>query len=715
MIKAHLDFETRSAADLKTAGAYRYAEHDSTGIWCFSYQVGSGDVKCWSEGDPEPTELTDHIRNGGVVVSHNASFERNIWNKVLLRTYPTWPALTIQQQECTMARAAAVSHPQSLDTLCQVLNLDQTKDMKGYATMMKLSKPRGVDVAGNPTWWADSSNLEVLKNYCIQDTKVEIEVDNFIPPLTEYERKVWELDQIINDRGIQLDIDSAYYISKLVEELERNAHRKMRSLTGYAVPKCSSDAKLISWLNSKGVDCDTVKKGVQDDLLKAADAMQDANIRAVIELRANSKKTSTAKYAAMVACVCKDGRARGLLNYHGAGPGRWAGRLLQPQNFPRLDYGKEGMVIEALLGLVARKEKPDLLLDCMSLLFGDQGRMSPLEILSRALRSMIIARDGFTLVGGDFSNIEGRINAWFADETWKLKAFSDYDKGEGPDLYNLAYARSFGVPVESVTKDQRQLGKVQELALGYQGGVNAFISMGAAYKLDPKALADAVKRTTHKAEWDNTAAVYESAKDKSGLEKEEWTAIKIVVNSWRAANPKIVQSWWDLQDAAVQAVAAPFTAVSVLGGRASYYSDTKCLWCVLPSGRMICYANPSIAEEVQECVSKTGEIYFRKRRVVKFYGYKEGQWKRLALYGGLQCENIVQGTARCVMVDRMFAAEEAGYPLVLTVHDELLAEVPLSRYDLDASNLERIMSEVPKFITGLPLAAKAWQDKRYIK
>lgn len=712
--EAHLDFETRSTTDLRKSGVYRYAEDPRTGVWLFRYRLDNGEIKGWRPGFPDPVDLLEHIARGGLVKAHNAGFERIIWNYVLRRTLPHWPMLQIEQMDCTQARAAAVSHPQGLDMLCRVLDTLVKKDNDGHNLMMQMARPRRFNADGSVVWWDDEERVSRLDAYCETDVATECAVDLKVPPLTDYERQVWLLDQRINDRGIYIDRVAAEKYATLVEIAKKEADKEMRRLTGRAVPKCSNDNKLIEWIQSRGIDCTTVKKGEQEDLKFMADLKDDVTVRYVIELRADSKKTSTAKYKAMLLCVCADGRIRGLLNYHGAGPGRWAGRLVQPQNFPRVDFDKEGYIIEWMIELAHDETLTARdIYDHMAAVYGESGEQAPLRLLSRALRSMICAAPGNKLVGGDFSNIEGRVNAWNAREDWKLRAFAEYDAGTGPDLYVLAYAKSFNVPLESVGKPERQIGKVEELALGYQGGVGAFIDMGDTYGLDPYKVSAAIIQTAPSHLWDETAATYEKSKDKHGLQEKEWTAIKIVVNGWRSANPRIVQSWWDLQDAAIEAVANPGYIVNV--ARVSYYSDGRCLWCTLPSGRMICYASPQIEEEYVEYIDKNGEVKQRLKRKVTFWGFKEGQWRKLSLYGGLQCENIVQGMARCIMVDRMFAVEEAGYPLILTVHDELLAEVPLSRLDLNEKHFEGIMSTLTAWAGGLPLAAKAWEHTRYVK
>lgn len=718
-IKARMDFETRSATDLKKAGVYRYAEDPSTWPWGFKYRMDYGPLQEWRPGWPDPVDLLEHIENGGTVEAHNAAFERVIWNMVVrARIAKHWPEIRIEQQDCTMARAATVAHPQGLDKLCNVLQTTYLKDREGHALMLKMMKPRAYMPDGSMVWWDAPELQDRQMEYCGLDVLTETDVDGKLPELTPKWRQVWIFDQVINERGVKIDRNAATKLASLAEYAKKEADKSMRILTNRTVPKCTNVGKIITFLNERGIETATLKKGDQDDLMYFADLNNDTVARDVIELRKSSSKSSVAKYAAMLKCICADDRIRALLNFHGASTGRWAGRLVQPQNFPRVDPDDE-----VLAGKIAWLH--DLLLDntlnvrdLYELISAVWGPQAPLELLSKALRSMIVAEPGKKLVGGDFANIEGRVNAWLGGERWKLDAFRSYDDGTGPDLYKVAYARSFGVAVEDVGKGQkRQIGKVQELALGYQGGIGAFITMGDTYNVNPFELSGPVQAAATAAQWDSVAVQYASSSNKYGLHEREWTAIKIIVNNWRAAHPAIVQSWWDYQDAAIQAVAAPGTFVAVANGRVQYYSDQRCLWCVLPSGRMLCYSSPELVSEVYEYVDKrTGMVEQGTRNKVTFWGNdsKTKQWKKQSLYGGLQCENIVQATSCDILVDAMFRVEQAGFPVILTVHDEILAEI-WKTISLGEHEFSRVMAQIGPEYEGLPIAVSAWEGERYLK
>ena len=731
--EAHIDFETASPLDIKKSGVHKQANDGRMRVWGFSYGFGDGLVYQWRPGYPDPVALLDVIRNGGKIKAHNAAFERIVWNWVIRVQYcPHWPELRVEQQDCTLARALAIGLPGKLDVLARVLALSQQKDDEGHKLMMKMARPRRVNPITNEIeWWDDPVNIERLMAYCNQDIRTEEAVDVSIPPLTPDEQALWVFDQTINDRGVRVDRRLADRANQLVDIAKKSADREMRRLTGGAVRKVSEVGKLVKWLNERGITCTSLAKGDMDELIATSRTNGDEAAEQAIELRRDASKTSVAKFGKMLLCACTDDRVRGLLQYHGASTGRWAGRLLQPQNFPRVDPDEEAWAVEFLVDLLL-SDMP--IQDVLYVVEAGLGTGMALKWLSKALRSCLVAAEGNKFVGGDYSNIEGRVNAWLAGEAWKLDAFRDYDSGTGPDLYKVAYSRSFGILVAAVTKAMRQIGKVQELALGYQGSVGAFVSMAANYNIKLGVIAEAVNQAVSAEQWERTRKMYASARNKCDLDEYVWTGVKIIVDNWRAAHPQITQSWWDLQDAAIEAVDHPGTVVSVLDGKVRYMSDGHYLYCALPSGRILGYASPHIHEKVEEQVKVNGrwfpleefepaeveefraldfEFKKRTRRNVGYMAQDAGRWVRCFMYGGLQCENIVQAIARDIMVYGMRNVEAAGYFVILTVHDEVLSEVPIAFGS--AAEYERIMSILPPWARGLPLAAAAWEDKRYVK
>lgn len=704
-VQAHHDFETKSTVNLKTAGAHRYAEHPSTDAWGMSWRIGStGPMRRWAPGDPDPVELLDFIRQGGRIVAHNAAFERAIWNGPIRRRNPHWPVLRPANQDCTMARGLALALPASLDHLAQALKLPVSKDKEGQRLMMQMCRPRRIDPDGTIVWWDDPDKIERLAAYRDNDVVVETLIDENLPALSDAERAVWELSQTINDRGVPLDVPLITRALAAVEEALSRADKRMWRLTDGAVKRCSEAAKIVAWLNARGIPCRSVAKGEIEELVLASQVMGDPVAEEVIRLRRAAAKSSTAKFKAMLACVCADDRARGGTQYHGAGQtGREAGRLWQPQNLPRVDPDRDLPDALRCISLLGLDRGAKEMIDSLELLVD-----GPLETLSKCLRLMIMAGPGKKLIGGDLSNIEGCVNAWLADETWKLDAYRAYQAGTGPDLYKVTAAAILGKLIEDITKAERQpYGKVPELACGYQGSVGAFVTMAATYLIN---VAEVARIALANADRDAILLAqmqYARETDTYGLASDVWVGIKIIINAWRAAHPMTVQNWWNLQDAAIEAVGTPGAIIPC--GKVKYLVANGFLFCALPSTRVIAYAAPRL-----KWVEGRGGG--KPRRQVQYDGLDSTshQWTTQSLYGGLQDENIVQAISRDVMVDGMFAAEAAGYQLVLTVHDELLCEVD-DNDQHTAAGLKEIMERLPPWAHGLPLAAAAWEDKRYAK
>lgn len=555
-----------------------------------------------------------------------------------------------------MARAAAMGLPQSLEALGEAIGAPVQKDKAGHRLMLKMCKPKTLEPL---TWHEEPDELERLQAYCDQDVAAECSIDALLPRLSERERRVWVLDQSINDRGVALDVPLVQAALRAVNDAKRSADRRIWELTGGAVRRCTEAKRIVDWLVERDIPATSISEESSEQLLLSADILSDDTAKAVIALRRASSKAF--KFQSMLDTVCADGRVRGSLAYHGAATGRWAGRGMQPQNFKRMETEEDERAVgEALDALRAGKGCTDL------------------DTLSMAARAMLIAPPGKKLVGGDFSNIEGRLNAWFAGEDWLLRAFEDYDAGIGADLYKVMASRVLRKPVDEITRDDRQLhGKVPFLAGGYGGGQNAF------------------KKSAQKAGVQMSSRLAEEIK---GLYRDE--------------NPKIVQSWWELQDAAIEAVSSRRVEVPALRGRVRYLSTGAFLFCQLPSGRCLSYANPTVAWK-SRIVSIDGDDVEINSRGVSYWGVHAGRWQKLDLYGGLQCAHIVSGTARDLLVDAMFRVEEVGYPIVLTIHDEILSEVDSGFGSAD--EYAELMSVLPEWAAGLPVTTKAWEGDRYGK
>lgn len=660
---AHLDIETRSPVDLKTAGLYKYFEHPETEVLVVRWRIGD------QRGDGSNLfPLTEHIREGGIVSGHNIAFDREGWNaKVGCRFSPP-SKIHAHQTDDTMARCATLALPMNLESAAKVLKVPVQKDDEGRRLMLRMCKPKP-----DGTYRDSPEMRERLSQYCGTDVEAEACVGKALPKLTPLQRRTWLLDQAINARGVAIDLEFVGKALKLAEHANREAAKEMSRLTKGAVTKPTQVQRIVEWLKGRGIPCASLGKGVIDDVLVTAEILDDQVATKVVELRRASAKSSVAKYKAMVNAVCDDGRVRGTLCYHGASTGRWSGRLIQPQNFPRVTTKEEERDIELLHSILAFPLPAEKHFEQCKLWFEN-----PLAVLSKALRSSIIADDGKRLIGGDFSNIEGRVNAWLAGENWKVKAFADFDRGEGEDLYVLAYSKAFDVPTEYVTKDLRQRGKVMELSMGYQGGKRAFQKMAANY----------------------------------GLSVSDDVAEELKI-AWREAHPAIRSSWYELQDAAIEAVKYKGATIECLSGRIAYKVDHNILWCRLPSGRCLAYIHPRITNQV--FINEDGEEEVTDRPQVAFMGTDSitKRWCVQRLYGGLQCENVVQAIAYDLLVEGMFRVEAAGYPIVLTVHDEILSEVSVECGSVD--EFEHLMVPKVEWAEGLPIAVGAWEGERYVK
>lgn len=759
--RAHHDFETRNALNLKRVGVHKYVRHPSFGIWTMAWRIGRGPKQVWRPGYPDPLPLLDHVYNGGTMVAHNAGFEREVWN---VGAPAHWPRITIAQQDCTMARARAVGLPGGLDALCGALKLPDRKDAAGSKLMKQMMKPRKIilcegcggrgtvpEYMGGPvidcvcsacmetghtyTWWDDDERRDRLDLYCLDDVEAETGVDETVPHLTPRERLVWELDQRINERGVSLDKPMIETLDRVCDIVKLRLDQEMARLTGGAVTGCMQHAKLAQWITDQGVPCRSVAAEEHEELLLEADKHAVSPlIHQVIQVRGEASKASTAKLGAMRETMDEAGRSHDLLAYHATLQGRWAGRLWQPQN---VKTREDEEVTDAALAIVLAEQMPDpaLLVEAFNVLF-----RAPLEMCSLMLRSLIVAAKRKRLVGGDLSNIEGRVAAWLVNEEWKIKAFHDYDDGKGPDLYRMSYATSFGVAVELVLGAMRQVGKVSELSSQYQGAVAAYVKMARKKNVKLSRVRDTVKAAATPEEWSLAVRAYPQANDKAGLDCETWAAVAIVVKRWRKQNEQIVNGWWELQDAAIEAVSQPGSIASCFGGRVRYLAARGFLWCGVPSGRAIGYFRPELRQkdesyllyedgrrlrcdtlfdyEIDDILTRhEARLVKRTKNFVTFeHMREEGGYGREALYGGMQMAHVVSGIARDILVDVMLEADSAGYLIGLTVHDDVLTEVDEDDTTRTAAGLLAMMSRKPAWIDGdLPLSAKCWEGPRNAK
>ena len=666
-----LDWETRGVVDLRTAGLHNYARDADTAIWCAAYSFADEEPALWVPGEPCPPAIVDHVRSGGGVHAWNAPFEMEIWRRIAGPRHG-WPVVRDEQFFCSMACSYAMGMPGALEDAALALGLHVLKDAEGRALMLRMARPRST----KPTvWWDEPEKLARLYAYCQQDVRVERELHKRLMPLSERERKVWLLDYKINQRGVQVDIESAKAAIALAETMKASYDEQIAVVTDGAATTCTALGPIKQWLAEHGVPeaKDGLDKQVVTDLLARDDIPEAA--RTVLTLRQEAGKASTAKFAVMANRAGADGRLRQMYQYHGAATGRWAGRAVQTHNLPR-DMPKPE-VVEKVLALVRAGDH-----EAIDAVYGP-----PLTMVSRCLRSFFVAPPGMRLISGYWSNIEGRGQAWFAGEQWKLDAFVAADNGTGPGIYELAYSRMFGVPVESVLNpsEERQVGKVSELAFGYEGGVGSFHVMAKTYGVKvPDIKANEFK------------------------------------NAWRTAHPRIKGVWKQIQRAAINAVSSPGEVYECgyPGRVAKYRVVGSFLWCLLPSGRAICYPYPKLLEGAYgpelTYMTQPSQDDKKKNKIVSD-PKNTSNWVRVGAYGGSLFNNIVQGFCRDFLADAMLDLDSKGAVIVLHTHDDVNLEVAAEKAERARAAMSEVMRAPPAWAAGFPLVAKPAIMERYGK
>lgn len=662
-MKLHIDFETRSTIDLKEVGIDVYSRHPDTSVWCMGYTF-DGDIGIWTPGDPFPDILDETDIEEDIIYAHNAAFELAIWNNIMTPRYG-WPELKVSQTRCTMAMAYAMALPGGLEKAAAAVGISEQKDLKGNRLMLQMSKPKEI-INGKPVWWDDPEKLEKLYSYCKQDVRVERELENRLFPLSKKEQELWELDYKINNRGIYVDAPAIKAAISGVQIEADRLNKEIRHATNNYVGFTTEVARIKSWLGTQGVILDSLAKSFVLDALDS-DNVPDI-CRKVLRLRHEAGKTSTAKLNTMISTRSTDGRVKNTMQYHGAGTGRWAGRRIQPHNLPRPNLSQKE--IEEILEFLPTMPIEQAI-ERIEVLYGPFT-----HVISDCLRGVICAAPGNLLIAGDYSNIEGRGIAWLAGEEWKLQAFRDQDAKIGPEIYKLAAAKIYHVKPDTITKAQRQIGKVAELACGYQGGVGAFQRMAKTYGIEM------------------TDAVADDIKSK-----------------WRDAHPYIVGYWWALENSAYNAVLNPGTSVPCgpEGRHVIFKVKGSFLFCLLPSGRVLTYPYPKLKEVETPWGEMKDQVHYM---TVDGLSYK---WVETHTYGGKLAENITQAICRDLLAEAITRLEDCKMNVILHVHDEIVCELESQTAQISEKYIYRYISEVPEWAKGLPINVDGWVGKRYRK
>lgn len=656
-----LDYETRSCAKLDLVGAIEYAKHPSTSIFCLGYKVDGGTELLWvPERSPMPLSLWKAFSQG-ILIAHNASFERAITRWVL----PRYPLLTLEQKKflsslpinkwrCTAAKAAACSLPRNLEMAAHALGLPTQKDMHGSKLIKKYSKPRKPSKKNPHPWWTDKKDLRDIYRYCLVDVKAEWELDQALPDLTAHEQKVWELDQKINDRGILIDIPTVKIILKMIHIEMGNIRQAVQELSKGTIESAAQTARVKDWVNKRGAKMANLQAAtIRDKLLEDL----HPHVRMMLEYRQGASKTSTAKYLKMIQAVGDDNRARELLLYCGAQvTGRWSGKRIQPHNFPRPTIkgfdSNEAIALIKSGGLDAIRKR--------------YGKTQVMNVLVSAIRGMLIASPGKELFCADFAAVELCLTFWVAEHEEGLKAIR-----EGRKMYEEMASVAFDIPLQDVTKEslERFVGKESVLGCGYGMGWAKFLK-NCHQKGVPQVTAEMAKK-----------AVY----------------------TYRKVHWPIPALWKKIEEATIQAIQHPGRHERL--HKVEIYVSGDFLTIKLPSGRRLRYFKPRLSQKQLAGGRMVPQIHH--------WAIVAHQWVETVTWGGPLTNNIIQGIARDLMMNAIMNIESAGYEFLLSVHDEALAEIKKGSGDIE--KFLGLMTKLPYWASGAPIRAEGWTGQRYHK
>lgn len=709
---------TPTKPGLPAVGAPVYSEHHSTEVLSLAFDLKDGrGPRLWVPGMNPPQELFDHIAREELIEAWNSAFEFYIWKNVCAARMG-WPDLPIHQLRDAMAKARAWSLPGKLSKAAPVINAKEQKDKAGEVLLRKLSVPRQPtkkDKRLRRTPADEPLMFGQLYQYNVQDIKAEAAVSALCPDLIPDELELWKLDQRINTNGVHIDRAALEDCMAIVNQAQNQYNAELREITGGEVPEATKLDRLKDWIKTQGVEMHSLdKEAIAAALADNNPYNLPANVRRTLEIRAEIGAASVKKLYALDRMTSADDRMRDLFAYCGADrTGRFAGRGPQPQNLPNsgppvrvceqcghtywagLDncpscttsaaFAREGEwgidAVESALTAIKTRN-----LAHVEALWGDAT-----GAVAGCLRGLFSAAPGYDLICSDFSAIEAVVLAFMAGEEWRMEVFRTHGK-----IYEAGAAKISGVPFEDILQHKittgqhhplrKKIGKVSELASGYAGWIGAWKNFGADRFMDD-------------------------------------AEIKRNILAWRAASPMIEEFWggqwrkdpnrwhftpelFGVEGAAVAAVQNPGQCFAYRG--VTYGVRDDVLYCKLPSGRMLNYHRPrlipSTAPHGNPILSLTYEGWASVRN----------RWERMDTYGGKLTENIVQAVARDILAYSMVNLDKAGYPLVLHVHDEPVAEVPEGTGSVE--EFERVMAIMPDWCADWPVrAAGGWRGKRYRK
>lgn len=680
---------------LDAVGTAAYCEHPTTEILSLAYDLKDGPgQRLWVPDCPPPTDLFDHIAAGGLIEAQYSIFEYLLWLNVCHRRMG-WPALPLDQMRDSMAKACAFCVPAKLSQAAKALGVTELKDPDGKRLLNKFSRPR------NPTKRNEHTRIRpesdpvdgpLLYGYNIQDIRAEAAVSARCPDLSPYELRVWKLDQRINARGCQIDMTALGDCIHIVDAATEKYTSELRELTASTVGTIDETEKMREWLAVQGCFI----PNIQAETIAAEIPKWPVGspIRRVMEIRKTLASASVKKLYAIRDRVSSDGRMRAMFMYHKARTGRFTGVGPQPHNMTASHKNTEKLpdAVGHNLSIISSRN-----LAVVEALLGD-----PLDAVSGCVRGLYTAAPGYELMCSDYSAIEAVVNAVMAGEMWRILVFREQlVNPNAPDIYEAAAAKLTRTLVEEITRVRlttegshplrKGIGKTAELASGYQGWIGAWKQFGAD--------------------------------DYFNNEDE----IRDAILTWRAESPAIVEAWggqireyahrrfrrelYGVEGAAISAILNPGKCYQYR--LVSFGVKNDVLYCRLPSGRYIAYHQPRL-HSVTDAYSKLPKFG------ISYMGwnsdYKRGPigWMRLDVYGGRFWENIVQAVARDILTFAMLGLEDAGYPIVLHVHDETVSEIPIGYGSIN--EYETTLRRMPTWAQGWPLnAAGGWRGPRFMK
>lgn len=753
---ADIDFETYSEAGyvwsdaknkwigggLGDVGVVNYSKHTSTEVLCCAYDLKDGQgprMIIPTAGQPFPFDLMQYLLSGGLLEAWNASFERNIWDNVCVPKYG-WPPMPHRHWRCAMAKSRAFALPGSLEKAGDILNLSQKKDKEGKRLLTKFSMPR------NPTKtdprkriylhdeivsYDPPDDARKLLDYNIQDIRAEAEASSLVPDLNDFELAFWQADQAINARGVQIDIQAVHRFIEIIEACYDQYNSRLREITNGAVQSANEVARLRKWLATKDLHLASLDKETVDAILNGYPVKNyivtmelTPEVKEALEIRKMLSMASVKKLYAMRDLATTDGRVHDLFIYHGARTGRTAGAAIQPQNLKskgpsykvcdsrtpepcgQITIGidecprcKENL--HATECLEWDKNSIDWFFraahesqcleggDDINALF--RVASNPIDAISGCMRGLFIAKPGHDLICSDYSAIEAVVLAALAGEDWRMEVFRTHGK-----IYEMSASMITGKSFDAYMNHKkengthhpdRKLGKVAELASGYGGWVGSWKAFGAEEFLTEDKIRDGVI-------------------------------------SWRNASPKIVEFWggqekhykpcfYGVEGEAIQAVMYPGKVF--ICRKIEFIVRNDILFIKLLSGRYLTYHKPRLENNIRNPRTKT----------LSFMGWNTNPvagkigWVRMQTYGPKIVENLTQAHAREYMAHGIVNLENANYPVVLQVHDEIVSEVPENFGSIE--EFEEIMSRPTEwgiYDDGLPWPIKSaggWRAKRYCK